>query len=290
MDDIEIASSFFLTTAPVVSDITTSGFTLSWNTNVMGNSNVNYGITTGLGTEVNEAAMTTSHNVTLTGLEPATIYYVQVYSESGSDIASSNTIVVSTASNSTGEMRIYFNAVVDDSFSSGADPQAVTPAAMEAAIIDLIDNAQNTIDFAAFNINRTTIVQALTEAHNRGVRVRYIRDDQTANIALQNPTPPFTIIFGNIGDPLMHNKFIVVDADSQDDSWVVTGSTNFTEQNIATDFNNTIFIQDQALARGYELEMNEMWGSDTATPDFLNLTFGEDKKDNTPHTLSLIHI
>ena len=82
----------------------------------------------------------------------------------------------------------------------------------------------------------------------------------------------------------MHNKFIVVDADSQDDSWVVTGSTNFTEQNIATDFNNTIFIQDQALARGYELEMNEMWGSDTATPDFLNLTFGEDKKDNTPHT------
>ena len=71
--DVEVAATFFLTSVPEVSDITTTGFTLSWNTNSLGNSNVNYGITTGLGTEVNEAAMTTSHNVTLTGLEPATI-------------------------------------------------------------------------------------------------------------------------------------------------------------------------------------------------------------------------
>jgi len=284
IDDVEIASTFFLTTAPVVSDISTSGFTLNWNTNVMGNSNVDYGLTNALGTQVNESTMTTSHSVTLTGLEPATIYHVQVYSENGGDVANSNTIVVSTASNSTGEMRIYFNATVDETYSTGSAPVAETPAAMEAAIIDLIDNAQSTIDFAAYNINRTTIVEALTDAHNRGVRVRYVRDDQTANLALQNPSPPFTIIVGNIGDPLMHNKFIVVDADSQDESWIVTGSTNFTDQNIATDYNNTIFIQDQALARSYEQEMNEMWGSDTATPDFLNLTFGEDKVDNTPHT------
>jgi len=284
INDIEIAATFFLTTAPVVSDITTSGFTLNWNTNVMGNSNVNYGVTTALGTEVNETALTTSHSVTLTGLNPATIYNVQVYSDNGGDVATSNTIVVSTASNSSGEMRIYFNAPVDASFSTGVAPIAETPAAMEAAIIDLIDNAQSTIDFAAYNINRVSIVEALTDAHNRGVRVRYVRDDQTANLALQNPLPPFTIIIGNIGSPLMHNKFIVVDADSQDESWIVTGSTNFTDQNIATDYNNTIFIQDQSLARSYEREMNEMWGSDTGTPDFLNLTFGEDKTDNTPHT------
>lgn len=286
-NDVEIASSFFLTTAPVVSDISTTSFTLSWNTNIMGTSNVNYGLTSALGTQVNETAMTTSHSVTLTGLEPATIYHVQVYSENGTDVATSNTIVVSTASNSTGEMRIYFNGPVDASFSSGSSPIAETPAAMEAAMIELIDNAQNTIDFAAYNINRTTIVQALSDAHNRGVRVRYVRDDQTANTALQNPAPPFTVIIGNIGDPLMHNKFIVVDADSEDESWVVTGSTNFTDQNIATDFNNTIFIQDQALARSYEKEMNEMWGSDTETPNFLELTFGEDKEDNTPHTFMI---
>ena len=42
-------------------------------------------------------------------------------------------------------------------------------------------------------------------------------------------------------------------------------------------------VQDQSVARTYELEFNEMWGSDGDEPDAANAKFGSDKSNNTPH-------
>jgi len=42
-------------------------------------------------------------------------------------------------------------------------------------------------------------------------------------------------------------------------------------------------IQDQALAQGYKLEFEEMWGSTTNTPNTAVSEFGTYKIDNTPH-------
>ena len=46
----------------------------------------------------------------------------------------------------------------------------------------------------------------------------------------------------------MHNKILIIDADSEDNSWILTGSTNFTDNNLDDDFNNMICIQDQSLS------------------------------------------
>ena len=118
---------------------------------------------------------------------------------------------------------------------------------------------------------------------NNGIQVRYVTDDETANLALNNPSPPFPVIRGNSGSPLMHNKFMVIDAESQNNSWVLTGSTNWTEQNLALDFNNLLVIQDRTLAKAYTLEFEEMWGSSNPTPGVFTVKFGEDKANNTPH-------
>jgi len=150
------------------------------------------------------------------------------------------------------------------------------------AIIDMIESAESTIDVSVYNVNRNRIIDALSEAHNRGIRVRYIADNETANLALSNPSPPFQVIRGNV-DGLMHNKFIVVDANSLNDSWIMSGSTNLTEQNIVSDYNNMILIQDQALAKAYTIEFEEMWGSSDASPGIFNVKFGPEKTDNTPH-------
>ena len=81
----------------------------------------------------------------------------------------------------------------------------------------------------------------------------------------------------------MHNKFIVIDADIADSAWVLSGSTNWTSNQIFNDPNHIIMVQDQSVARTYEIEFNEMWGSegDEADPD--NAKFGNAKSNNTPH-------
>ena len=58
--------------------ITSSGITISWSTDVPSNTSVAYG-TTGALTSVTpvQTAMTNSHGVTLTGLQPGTTYYFQ---------------------------------------------------------------------------------------------------------------------------------------------------------------------------------------------------------------------
>ena len=281
-NDLEIADDFFLTASPEQSNISTSGFTVSWETNVASSTKVNYGLTPALGQTMEVPGNTANHEITLTGLDPASIYYVEAVSDNGTTVVTASQKIFSTQSNSSGEMRLFFNYGVDANFSNGSNPTGITGAAMEAQIIEFIDNATQTIDCSIYNINRTTIVAALTAAHERGVIVRYIHDNETANLALQNPSPPFPTLPGN-ADGLMHNKFFVFDAEDVDNSWVMSGSTNMTAQNIGTDFNNMIFIQDQALARTYTLEFEEMWGTDGPNPGIFAVRFGPDKVNNTPH-------
>ena len=286
-NDFEIADDFYFTSTPVQSDISTGGFKLEWTTNVAGTTKVEYGTTPALGEELTVSGMTTNHSITLTDLDPAICYYVKPFSNNGNTTIQANEKVYSTASNSSGTMRVYFNHGIDGSYSNGSYPTNTTGAAIEAAIISRINNAQSTIDFSVYNINRTSIVEALTNAHNNGVIVRYIADDETANLALENSSPPFSVLKGNPGSPLMHNKFIIIDADSEMDSWVASGSTNLTANNIADDYNNFILIQDQALAKAYTMEFEEMWGSSDPTPGIFTITFGENKADNTPHLFNI---
>ncbi len=285
--DIEIADDFYLTSPPAQSDITTGGFTINFETNAPGSTGIRYGLTPDLGEEMEIESLTTDHEISLTGLDAAECYYVQVFSTGENSEATSQIALYSTASNSTGQVHVYFNAGIDASFSNGSFPVGITGAAMEEVIIHRINSATTSIDVALYNINRETIVAALTNAHNNGIQVRYIADDQTQNIALENPTPPFPIVYGNGGDPLMHNKFLVFDADSQNDSWIIMGSTNTTSNNLSTDYNNLVLIQDEAIAKAYTTEFIEMWGADTPTPGIFNTKFGENKTDNTPHLFNV---
>ncbi len=286
IEDIEIADDFFLTMSPQQSDLRTNGFSISWQTNEPGSSILEYGTTPALGEVIEFSDLKTDHQINLLALEPATFYYVQVKSNNGNSEVSSSVGLYSTASNSSGTMKVYFTHQVDGSFSSGPFPTGTSGAAIEGEIIKRINEAQTSIDASIYNINRTTIVNALNDAYNRGVVVRYIADNETANLALSDPTPDFPIIRGN-ADGLMHNKFFVFDAEDTDNSWILTGSTNMTEQNIANDYNNAIFIQDEALAKAYTIEFEEMWGTDGPDPGVFSVLFGSQKSNNTPHLFSV---
>jgi phosphatidylserine/phosphatidylglycerophosphate/cardiolipin synthase-like enzyme len=212
--------------------------------------------------------------MSLTGLQPATFYYVECYSVNGNDTAFSNVGVYSTASNSTGLIRPYFNHSVDVSVSTGVDAQNITTY-FNDTIKAYMDLAQNTLDICVYNASDATIATGINDAYNRGVSVRYIADDDVTNIMLSSLDPNIPIVYR---DPslagIMHNKFIIVDVNTTNNSWVMGGSTNWTNpSNLFNDYNNLIFIQDEAIAKAYTLEFEEMWAG----------TFGANKLDNTPH-------
>lgn len=266
-------------------NITKNSFDISWESNFAGSSNLKYGTDpTNLSQEINNAGSTTTHAVSLTGLDAATFYYVQVSSENGTDEAQSAIRVFSTESNSTGEMKIIFNRAVDNSFSTGVDAVYQPGAQIIDEIVSYIDNAQTSVDMCVYNINQLSIVVALNAAVTRGVTVRYIANSGTLNSALDGSIVP--VEFPNLklnGSALMHNKFMIVDQDSENGSWVMSGSMNMTSNNISDDFNNILFIQDQSLAKAYTLEFNEMWGGDAPDPNIFSVKVGDQKADNTPH-------
>ena len=270
-----IQTGALIFTAPVVqSNITTTSFDLSWTVSDSSSTNCNYGLTNAIGIAVNNGGNTLTHTMSLTGLQPATFYYVECYSVNGIDTAFSNIGIYSTASNSTGVIRPYFNHSVDVSVSTGVDAQNITTA-FNDTIKAYMDLADSTLDICVYNASDATIATAINDAYNRGVAVRYIADDDVTNTMLSSLNSNIPIVYR---DPsvagIMHNKFIIVDANSTNNSWVMGGSTNWTNPtNLFNDYNNLIFIQDEAIAKAYTLEFEEMWAG----------TFGANKLDNTPH-------
>jgi phosphatidylserine/phosphatidylglycerophosphate/cardiolipin synthase-like enzyme len=199
--------------------------------------------------------------------------------------------MLATPSLSTGSIHVYFNHEVNTSYS-----QVQNAVNMGSTLADLlisyINACENTLDIAIYNSyspsETTGIVGAINAAYTRGVQVRVIYDGSTSSamIPLLNVNIPRLASPSSSSYGIMHNKFVLFDADHIDPNkpYVWTGSTNWTTSQIdGPDRNSVILIQDQALAQGYKIEFEEMWGSSTATPDSTLSKFGPYKTDNTPH-------
>ena len=277
--DIINSGNLILTSAVTQSNITTNSFDLSWTTSDSASTECNYATTQALTSNINNSGNVVTHTLSLTGLQPATFYYVQCYSVNGNDTAFSSTGIYSTASNSSGKIRPYFNHSVDNSVSTGVNAQNITTY-FNDTIKAYMDLAQSTLDICVYNASDALIASAINDAYNRGVQVRYIADDDVVNSMLNSLDPNIPIVYRTPTPTagIMHNKFLVIDVNSVNNSWIMTGSTNWTNpSNLFNDYNNLIFVQDQALAKAYTMEFEEMWSG----------FFGSNKSDNTPHDFNV---
>lgn len=292
-NDIVNPASIYLTSQPVISNINTSGFTLSWTTNIAGSSSyVIYSRSSTLAsgtTSVAASTMGTTHTATITGATPATVYYANVYSINSPDTATSGIKAYATQSNSTGTIKAYFNRTVNNTVSSGTNAFYLNGHVPDT-LIAYINRAKSELEIAIYNWdNSSSITSAVNAAAARGVKVRIVYDGSTTQSGLQNISASVKILGSPQGAnyTIMHNKFVIIDANSgnPNDAIVWTGSTNWTSQQMSTDANNIIIFQDQSIARGYKVEFDEMWG-DTSVTSNANTAlskFGQFKKDNTPH-------
>jgi phosphatidylserine/phosphatidylglycerophosphate/cardiolipin synthase-like enzyme len=279
---------------PYESNMTNSSIKFVWQTDVAGSSAVKYGKTTAYGSTVTDTNNVTLHQVTINGLSPATIYNVQLISANpAGSTPSPNYIVSTTSKSSTGTINVYFNKSVNTTLARGEIAQTVD---LPSKLINRINAAAYSIDIALYSLSGTVgtnIAGALVTAKGRAVKVRVIGEKANQS------SPPWTTLKNagitviddtydaiNAGAGLMHNKFAAIDnrdTTSDTDDWVWSGSWNATDPGSTDDLQNAIEIQDKALANAYTTEFNEMWGSDTDTPNAANSRFGARKFDNTPH-------
>ncbi|MCD4711416.1 MAG: T9SS type A sorting domain-containing protein [Bacteroidales bacterium] len=238
------------------------------------------------------AGTSTSHSVVIDGRSPSEFYYIQPFSVHEEDTAKAALQTHITMSESEGTIRALFNRPFDSSVSPGPMEAEYCPDELDDELIYYIDQAEESIELDLYNLNNSgisDITAALNQAHYRGVVVRAVYDGDINATGMQT----LHTDIGKIASPrsdypvygIMHNKFVVIDADATDPSkpLVWTGSTNFSYNQINIDPNNVITIQDQSLARAFRLEFNEMFGSSDPQPDPDKALFGPDKKDNTPH-------
>ncbi|MBN2746066.1 MAG: T9SS type A sorting domain-containing protein [Bacteroidales bacterium] len=288
-NDIVNSSSISVISSVTLDSLSTTGFTIDWQTDAAGTSEMFFGTTAALGNHQSDTNKTANHHLKISGATPSQLYYIQAFSVLGTDTAFAPVRVFVTQSVSSGNMLVYFNTPADHTVSSGTN--AITlPNAIDDTLIKYIDRATETIDFTMYNFNSANIANvatALNNAVNRGVTVRVIFDNGANNTGIQQLDPSIGKISNPTGSQygIMHNKFIIFDAHSTNPNRPIvwTGSTNLTEGQINTDPNNVIIIQDKSLALAYTLEFDEMFGSTTGTPSLSNSKFGPDKIDNTPH-------
>lgn len=291
--DILSSSVINLTSLPLMGDLSTSGFSVSWSTDEPGTTQAFYGNTPEMELgALSVAGETVDHRLVLDGLDPSEIIYIQPFSVKEDDTTRTAVQVYVTQSLSSGDVKAYFNRSVDNSVSLGMLDAYYLDHAIDDTLINYINRAEESIDFTIYNFNNngiSSLSDALNAAHDRGVIVRVIYDSNIDAVGVESLDGEI----GRFSSPktqyplygIMHNKFIVFDANSSDpDRPVVwTGATNFTDGQINTDPNNVVIVQDQSLAKAFQLEFNEMFGSDGPQPDAAKAKFGPDKADNTPH-------
>lgn len=289
-DDIAAGSSILFTTPLSVSNITSSGFSLRWSTNIAGTSELFYGRTPSLELgHIPSSGTGLTHTINLSGLNASDLIYVQAFSVAAPDTGWSGLKSFITQSTSSGTFKVYFTRPVDTTVATSEKAIQIFRA-VDDTCIAYINRATKTIDIAIYNFNVegiSSIAGALNSANARGVRVRIVTDGGTNNSAMQELNAGIGKIARPVTTGIMHDKFMIIDGQSSNpnEPIVWTGSCNWTDQNINTDANNVLFIQDASLAKVYTLEFEEMYGSSTITPNPAAAKFGPAKSDNTPHEL-----
>ena len=165
-------------------------------------------------------------------------------------------------------------------FSSDTALTAVVPTTdttvMEAALLSFLNNANQSIDAAIYGFNRASLRDALIAAHDRGVSVRVIGDNEAMTDPEYSPYYNALIIAGipvisDTVSSIQHNKFAVID---EAITWY--GSTNWTDTGFTYNMNNGLVFTNSYISLAYTMEFEEMFAGD----------FSTGKVDNTPHVFT----
>ena len=141
---------------------------------------------------------------------------------------------------------------------------------LDEIILNDLDDAQQQVDMAIFDLDAELIVNALIELEAQGIPVRVVTDeDHSDQESIRRLRRHGISVVEDKRRAFMHNKFIVID-----NHVVWTGSTNLTSNGIYCNNNNLVRIESAKLAENYLTEMDEM---------YVERSFGPSSANTTPH-------
>lgn len=141
---------------------------------------------------------------------------------------------------------------------------------LRRTILDAIQNATVSIDLAVYGFDDPAILDALCAAHDAGVRVRVVTDDEESSSpearyfgALMGETESLRAC----GIPveqidtsgIMHNKYFVID-EGTDVPVLITGSTNQTVADFEDNHNHALVVRgSHELLEAYAAEFDQLF-------------------------------
>lgn len=127
-------------------------------------------------------------------------------------------------------------------------------------LVEQINSAQNTIDFAIYGYSKIPALEsALTAAQKRGVKVRFVYDSDENKANIYPDTLYLTKLLTNnntdFAPAIMHDKFFIFDGKT-----VLTGSANISNTDMSGFNSNVVILSNsEKLAGFYSQEFEQMY-------------------------------
>ncbi len=250
---------------PILTELTPHTVEISWQTDIAAVSRLRWGQTPALEmVALGNSLQVTDHKVRLNGLLPATLYYVQAVSVGDNGIALSDTLqIITPSTESSGTIVPYFTKSIKSELADSHVANGYTDPAQ--ILIQKLNNADFSIDACFYSLTHESIANALIQAHQRGVEVRFIYENENENDLIRSLPKVDGIAaiaddFGSIdGSGLMHNKFVIIDHRDKSlktDDLLCTGSANASYNGSKRNVENMLCIQDETICAVYTLEFN----------------------------------
>ena len=128
----------------------------------------------------------------------------------------------------------------------------------EKQLLEVINNAKDTLKIAIYNLDNEEIADAMVEAKKRGVEVQVITDEEKA---ANKDTKQLLTDFASKNIPIkintqnkMHLKLTIADGKT-----IVTGSFNYTDNSIEENQEVLVSISSDNIAVKWEDIFDELW-------------------------------
>ena len=126
-------------------------------------------------------------------------------------------------------------------------------------IIQHFRSARHRVDFCVFTLSDDRIAQEVIAAHDRGVALRFITDndkemDSGSDVARLRDAGIATVV--DRTDAHMHHKFAIFDG-----SLLLNGSYNWTRSACAYNEENVVVTNDPTLVQQFQREFEQLWAS-----------------------------
>ena len=132
----------------------------------------------------------------------------------------------------------------------------------ENGLIDLIGQSQKSIDVAVYAINNDNIVQALKQAHDRGIKIRILTDRLQAAGKASKVKELYDYglnVRVHSQFKIEHNKFAIFDGKKAS-----TGSYNWTRPATEKNSENCVFFTEyNATVADYQKRFDYLWQINT---------------------------